>query len=96
LAAIVQNLDEYDDDRVNGYELSKEETENVFHQFLNMSVEEIVRKHKIHPKRADVITAGTLILMAIMDYFSIESVIVSSHGLRYGVMKKLINAQIDS
>jgi exopolyphosphatase/guanosine-5'-triphosphate,3'-diphosphate pyrophosphatase len=96
LAAIVQNLAEYDDEKVNGYELSIFETENIFNQFLSMNVEEIVKKYKIHPKRADVITAGTLILMTIMDFFSIESVIVSSHGLRYGVMKKLISAQIDS
>jgi len=90
LAAIVQNLEEYDYEKVNGYELSKDVTENIFNQFLNMRVEDIVKQFNIHPKRADVITAGTLILITIMDHFSIESVIVSSHGLRYGVMKSMV------
>jgi len=90
IAAIVQNLNIYDDSKVNGYELSRNEVENVFNRFLSMSIEEIINVFGIHPKRADIITAGTLILLTIMEHFSIENVIVSSHGLRYGVMKSLI------
>ncbi len=90
VAAVAKNLKVYDDKEVNGYELSLREMEDVFNRFINMSVEDIINKLHIHPKRADVITAGTLILITIMKYFNISSVTVSSHGLRYGVMKSLL------
>lgn len=91
IAAIAMNMKEYDDDRVNGFDLTIDKTEKVFDQFLKLSVEDISNKFNIHPKRADVITAGTLILLRIMKFFSVKSVIVSSHGLRYGMIKDMFD-----
>lgn len=91
IAAIVMELKEYDDDKVNGFILTTENTEKVFDHFLELSVDDISNKFNIHPKRADVITAGTLILIRIMKFFSVKNLIVSSHGLRYGIIKEMFD-----
>jgi len=59
-----------------------------------MTTEEIVEKYKLHPKRADVIYAGTLILKLALEHLGIEECIVSAHGLRYGILKKMIADKI--
>ena len=37
------------------------------------------------PRRADILPAGTLILREAMEFLHIDSVRVSTHGLRYGI-----------
>ncbi len=48
---------------------------------------------KLDRKKADLIPMGTLILLTIMKYFKVPSLLVSTHGLRYGIIKKMINEQ---
>lgn len=95
LAAIALELETYDDERVHLYRLPLQKIESIFTQFMEMNTQQIIDKFHIHPKRADVITAGTLILIEIIKYLKINEVIVNSHGLRYGVMKKLIKEEFN-
>ena len=69
------------------YILKKEELDRIFALFLSSSINELIKKYGIHPKRADVITAGALILKEAMNYLKLDECIVSAHGLRYGILK---------
>lgn len=78
------------DDNIKAYEglnLTYDDMNQVFKNFANSSTEEIIDKYKVHPKRADLITAGALILKLIYKRFNIKNIIVSSKGLRFGVIK---------
>jgi exopolyphosphatase/guanosine-5'-triphosphate,3'-diphosphate pyrophosphatase len=87
IVAVVLGLKEYDRNKVDGYVLTLDEIRSAKSLFLSMSVEEISRKLYVPPLRADVITAGTVILESFCEFFTLPSVIVSDKGLRYGVIK---------
>ncbi len=79
--------------RINGLDedfkqciLSADELNKVLENYLKLSANEIADKFGIHPLRADVITAGALILQRIFDYFNLDKITVSTKGLRYGAL----------
>lgn len=79
----------YDDSEVNkvdGYIATIDKIREIFKLYSESTTEEIISKYRVHPRRADLITSGTQILLAIMEYFGIESLKISSKGLRYGVI----------
>ncbi len=78
-------------DKVNGINLNKNDIRNLYQLYLTMSIEEIINKLLIHPQRADLIFTGSLIMDTIVDFFSIKEIIISSHGLRYGIIKDYLN-----
>lgn len=90
ISAISQNIREFDYDKIHGDVLEPERISSVLDLINSTPLQEIIDKFAIHPKRADVIAAGTLILKLAMEYFRIPNCIVSAHGLRYGILKKMI------
>lgn len=87
IAAVVLGLKEYDRNKVHNYVLTLNDIRQTLSLFLTLSIDEIISKLHIPPLRADVITAGTIILETFCEYFNLDSVIVSDKGLRYGVVK---------
>lgn len=86
LAAVRQELQEYDPDRIHGFVLKREEMEMLLKKFI--SIEEKDRKeiYGLQPQRADVIIAGTLAIMAIMDNFQFKEVTVSEGDILLGIL----------
>ena len=72
---------------LNGYELTLKEIEHVLNIFISHDLDYLINALHIHPKRADVITAGTLILAESLKNLETKHVIVSTKGLRYGLIK---------
>lgn len=87
IAAVVLGLKEYDRSKVDNFKLSLDEIRKTKELFLSLSIDEIVQKLYVPPMRADVITAGTIILEAFCDHFALPEVIVSDKGLRFGIIK---------
>jgi exopolyphosphatase / guanosine-5'-triphosphate,3'-diphosphate pyrophosphatase len=87
IAAMALNLKEYDYQAIHGFILKKEELDRIYNIFLSSSINDLIEIYGIHPKRADVITAGALILKEAMNYLKLDECIVSAHGLRYGILK---------
>lgn len=87
IAAVVLGLKEYDRTKVDNYVLTLEQIRNTLNLFLSLSIEEIISKLYIPPLRADVITAGAIILETFCEHFHLDKVIVSDKGLRYGIVK---------
>lgn len=86
LASISQRMHDFQFDNIHGYRLSKEQLTNITNLLGESSLEYIIDELHVNPKRADVIFAGSLILLGIMDYFCISELIISGRGLRYGVL----------
>lgn len=93
LAAIKEKLDEFDEEKIEGHFLYKEELGNLIETLSTLSNDEIVKKYKAVVKgREDVILAGTIILHHLMNHFGIEKIKVSTKGIRYGkIVKELFS-----
>jgi exopolyphosphatase/guanosine-5'-triphosphate,3'-diphosphate pyrophosphatase len=87
LAFIKSGLDNYEPEIIDKLDLDLDSIKVIFEQLSKLTPEEIVNKYKIHPKRADILLPGQLILISIMTKLGIESIRVSSRGLRFGVIQ---------
>jgi exopolyphosphatase/guanosine-5'-triphosphate,3'-diphosphate pyrophosphatase len=83
-AAIDQELDPYDPDRVNGYPLTLGTVEMLLARLADM--DEGARRQVVglHPDRAPTIVAGMVVLGEAMRAFGLEQVEVSEHDILHG------------
>ncbi|WP_322572039.1 Ppx/GppA phosphatase family protein [Rhodohalobacter sp.] len=89
IAAIELGLEEYDASLINGYHLKKESVENFIDEFSRINSDKI--EHKYSPfltGRGDVITGGLIILHEFMNHFKFDELIVSTGGIRHGILTK--------
>jgi exopolyphosphatase/guanosine-5'-triphosphate,3'-diphosphate pyrophosphatase len=91
LAAVDLGLADFERTVIEGHKLKIETINRLFDLFTSVSIDEIIEKHKVHPNRADVISAGTLILLKVLEHINSESCLASTKGIRYGMMKYLIS-----
>ncbi|HOM06034.1 MAG TPA: hypothetical protein PLU67_11165 [Candidatus Kapabacteria bacterium] len=97
LASIDLNLKYFDIDKIHNYELLRCKIKSISDRLFKMSSREIELEYNIPQKRADVLPAGSLILYEILNAINSDRVIVSAYGLRYGIIKKLLdNKKISS
>lgn len=85
LSALNQNLRTFDENKVHKSILTINDVDILFNRLSRMNEQQILELGDFMRGRADIITAGTLILFEFMNYFGFEEVTVSSKGLRYGV-----------
>lgn len=83
-AAIDQELDPYDPDRVHGYRLRRGRIEELLGRLSGM--DESQRRHVagLHPDRAPTIVAGMILLLEALSAFDLDEVEVSEHDLLLG------------
>jgi len=83
-AAMDQELDPYDPDRVHGYPLLLASVELLLARLADMT--EAERRHVVglHPDRAPTIVAGMILLAEAMRAFELDEVEVSEHDILYG------------
>lgn len=77
LAAIDQNLDVYDSEKVHSYILTYHRVYSILNALSGMSSDERKRVKGLMPERADIIVAGVMILTKVMEYFELEEISVS-------------------
>lgn len=86
-AAIILNLEEYDADAVNGFILEREMVSDFICEFSDMKSHDIEQKYApFLTGRGDVITGGLLILDEFMKYYKFSELIVSTGGIRHGIL----------
>ncbi|MFO7799767.1 Ppx/GppA family phosphatase [Rhodohalobacter sp.] len=89
IAAIELDLDHYDASQINGYHLKKETVEDFIDEFLKINSDKIEQKYSpFLSGRGDVITGGLVILLEFMNYFNFNELIVSTGGIRHGILIK--------
>lgn len=85
LASIHQKLKIYDSQRMHASVLPRKALEQILAQLASKTLEERKRIVGMEPKRADVLLAGGVLLNCILKKFGVEELIVSDHGIRYGL-----------
>ncbi len=91
LACIQQNLTKYNEEKIEGSILKKNDVKLLVDDLSNMSSFDIKDKYKaVVSGREDVLLAGTIILFKLMEILNIDSVKVSTKGIRFGAVEKYL------
>jgi exopolyphosphatase/guanosine-5'-triphosphate,3'-diphosphate pyrophosphatase len=83
-AAILQELDPYDPERVHGYVLELGECELLLARLAAMPLAERRDVVGLHPDRAPTIVAGVAILIEVLRAFGLDEAEVSEHDILWG------------
>jgi len=86
LAAMVKGLSDYDPDQINGTVLFREQLNQLSGEILSLSLDRRVKLAGLEAGRADIIGAGILLVLEIMDHFSRDTLLVSDAGLLEGLI----------
>lgn len=84
LAAIDLGVTGFDGSRIHGHVLSLAAIRESLRILGTLRADQLAGHPSIHPDRADIIVAGTLILDVILTWARVKSIRVSTRGLRYG------------
>jgi len=91
LASVEQGLEEFIPEKIHHFLLKKEGLKNQLLLYRSKTVEERKKIPGLPPNRADVVLAGGAILYRAMEELNCPSVLVSCHGIRYGLLYKRLN-----
>lgn len=86
LAALDQDLEEYDRARINNYTLKKESIAAIFRRISGMRLKEREEVLKLEKGREDLIIPGTAITLLAMEAFGFNVAKVSDAGLLEGII----------
>lgn len=89
LAAVALGLEAYDGARVHGLELKTDELRRVVESLAAKTVADRRTVSGLEPKRADVIVAGGLVALALLDRWGSKAVRISDRGVRWGIGMQL-------
>ena len=92
-AAIAQELEPYDPERVHGYKLSLATVELLLARLAEMPEAQRREVVGLHPDRAPTIVAGVILLEEAMRAFSLDEVEVSEHDILYGGALRLAGVE---
>ena len=85
LAAIDQELDPYDPEKVHGYRVNLAAAERIQAMLAALPLETRRDVTGLHPDRAPTIVAGVVILIRALDAFGLEKVEISDRDILWGV-----------
>ncbi|MFI6855816.1 exopolyphosphatase [Streptomyces sp. NPDC050416] len=85
VSAIAQDLPEYDSAAIHHSRVSREKVREITEWLLRSTHAERAAVPSMHPGRVDVIGAGALVLLSIMERIGAEEVVVSEHDILDGI-----------
>jgi exopolyphosphatase / guanosine-5'-triphosphate,3'-diphosphate pyrophosphatase len=88
-AAVALGLEPYDGARVHGHKLSRKALSALTEQLAILPQATRAQVPGLEPKRADVIVAGLLIAVAILEFFDQDEVVISDRGVRFGLLEDM-------
>lgn len=92
LKSIELELDAYDPARVHGAVLTLGAVERLCAKLASLPLGERKQLPGLHPKRADVIVAGAIIVRDLLRRVGATETIVSDRGVRFGLLEQLLSA----
>ena len=93
LGAIDLELAAFDPEALNGHLLSRARVETLSARLLSLTLPEIRSVPQIHEQRADIVTAGALILRSALHLFGCRELTVSTRGIRYGLLTRALQPE---
>lgn len=95
IAAMCQQLDPYDPDKVHGYRIPFNTMESLRERLKKMNIAQKRRLKGLQPQRADIILAGTTIMTTAMALLRVDELVVSEYDNLEGIIyEKLLNQPI--
>jgi exopolyphosphatase/guanosine-5'-triphosphate,3'-diphosphate pyrophosphatase len=91
LASVEQGLEEFIPEKIHHFVLEKEALKNQLLLYQSKTIEERKKIPGLSAARADVILAGGMILYLGMEELDCPSVLISCHGVRYGLLYKKLH-----
>ncbi len=91
LAAVAKELAVYDGSLVHGLRMSVAEVRAVVERLASVTLEQRRALTGMEPKRADVIVAGGLVTLTLLEALGAEGMRVSDRGVRWGLAAKLLS-----
>jgi exopolyphosphatase/guanosine-5'-triphosphate,3'-diphosphate pyrophosphatase len=91
LAGVHLQLEHYDRERVHGAVLPVPDLHALFDRLASSTVAQIRALPSMHPGRADVVTAGTLIAVRIADRLKVSGLLVSESDILDGTALELLH-----
>lgn len=91
LASVKQKAKVYDHSAIHCSLLSIEDIRFQIKEFASKTTEERRRIAGLHPKRAEVILGGALIVEAAMELYAASALTVSDNGLRHGALAEMFS-----
>lgn len=85
VSAIAQNLPEYDTEAIHHSRVSYDRVREITESLLHSTHAERAAIPSMHPGRVDVIGAGALVLLSIMERVGAREVVVSEHDILDGI-----------
>ncbi|MBA4417327.1 MAG: Ppx/GppA family phosphatase [Syntrophus sp. (in: bacteria)] len=86
LASIILGLETYKKEIIHGFHISVKETGDVIERLKGLTIRERVAMRVIERGREDIILQGGILVKELMDYFDAQELVVSAHGVRYGII----------
>ncbi len=93
LAALDQELEPYDPERVEGYRVGRERLAAWIERLAVLDLEQRCQLPGLEPGRADVIVAGLVILDELLGALGASSLRISGRGVRHGVALRLLDGR---
>ena len=90
LAAMLQNMEEYDPSRINNYVIYKQDLQSLYAHLLALPLKDRIRLPGLEPGRADVIVAGAMLVLEAMEIFKVDQVSAIDAGLLEGTLYSMI------
>ncbi len=91
LASVEQELEKFFPEKIHNFVLTGEALRNQLSLYRSMTLAERKKIKGLPASRADVILAGGTILYLILETLGCPSLIVSTHGVRYGLLYNKIS-----
>lgn len=94
LASVEQGLEDFIAEKIHHFVLGKEALKNQLLLYRSKTIDERRKIPGLPIARADVILAGGAILYLAMEELKCPSVLISCHGVRYGLLYKKLNLSL--
>lgn len=94
LASVEQGLEDFIAEKIHHFVLGKEALKNQLLLYRSKTIDERRKIPGLPMARADVILAGGAILYLAMEELKCPSVLISCHGVRYGLLYKKLNLSL--
>lgn len=90
LTQIYLSLKSFKREEIHLHKMNLAELKSTIQILETSNLETLINTYHIHPKRADVLLGGALILYEFMKYSKIDSFITSANGLRFGLVLNIM------
>lgn len=88
LAAMIQELSNYDPSKIHNYSIEAFQIENILYKLLPLKQDDIKDIPGLSPERADIIVAGVLIVFNIVKKLGLRQITISESDLMEGFLYK--------